>query len=171
MTTLKRICICSPYYSPLPCAAAMLAATPFPRGSGANLAVTGFVVGTHSDQLLLSSHSSLVPAMGGESRFERALVISKHEMTHFQSRCKRVDHSIRANHHQPRRCKTRGKGALPLYPPPPQGNRRYLDQNQTVGCQYSGKFVLERLGCCNFIVSLHGSLIRLPYRSGTGCKN
>ena len=39
MTTLKRICICSPCHSPLPFAAAMLAATPFPRGSGANLAV------------------------------------------------------------------------------------------------------------------------------------
>ena len=57
MTTLKRICICSPYYSPLPFAAAMLAATPFPRGSGANLAVAGFVVGTLSDQLLPSPQS------------------------------------------------------------------------------------------------------------------
>jgi hypothetical protein len=60
------------YYSPLPLAAAMLAATPFPHGeanpydltyetyfgSGANLAVAGFVVGTLSDQLLPSGHSS-----------------------------------------------------------------------------------------------------------------
>jgi hypothetical protein len=37
---------------------AMLAATPFPRGSGAKLAVAGFVIGTHSDQLLPSGHSS-----------------------------------------------------------------------------------------------------------------
>ena len=58
MTTLKRICICSPYYSPLPFAATMLEATPFPHGSGANLAVAGFVVGTLSDQLLPSGHSS-----------------------------------------------------------------------------------------------------------------
>src|SRR3984957_16229315 len=58
MTTLKRFCICSPYYSPLTFAAAMLAATRFPRGSGANLAVAGFVVGTLSDKLLPSGHSS-----------------------------------------------------------------------------------------------------------------
>jgi hypothetical protein len=58
MTTLKRICLCSPYYSPLPFAAAMLAATPFPHGSGANLAVAGFV------PVIVRR----VPAMGGEIR-------------------------------------------------------------------------------------------------------
>ena len=50
--------LCSPYYSPWPFAATMLAATPFPHGSGANLAVAGFVVGTLSDQLLPSGHRS-----------------------------------------------------------------------------------------------------------------
>ena len=44
--------------SPLPFAAVMLAAAPFPHGTGANLAVAGFVVGTLSDQLLPPGHSS-----------------------------------------------------------------------------------------------------------------
>ena len=36
----------------------MLADTPWPHGSGATLAVAGFVVGTLFDQLLPSGHSS-----------------------------------------------------------------------------------------------------------------
>ena len=44
--------------SPLPLAALMLAAAPSPRGSCANLAVAGFVVGTLSDQSSPSSHGS-----------------------------------------------------------------------------------------------------------------
>src|SRR5436305_15176427 len=54
MTTLTRICMCSPVLFTL--AALMLAAASSPHGSCANLAVAGFVVGTLSDQLLPSSH-------------------------------------------------------------------------------------------------------------------
>src|SRR5260370_24673779 len=84
MTTLKRICICSPYYSPLPFAATMLAATPFPHGSGANLAVAGFVVGTLSDQLLPSGHSSYGTRHGIRDSFERVLLSINNHFSSFQ---------------------------------------------------------------------------------------
>ena len=58
ITTLTRVCICSPCYLLLPFAAVMLAAAPSPHGSGANLAIAGFVVRALSDQSLPSSHGS-----------------------------------------------------------------------------------------------------------------
>src|SRR5260370_26064738 len=84
LTTLKRICICSPYYSPLPFAASMLAATPFPHGSGANLAVAGFVVGTLSDRLLPSGCSSYGTCHGRRDSFERVLLSINNHFNSFQ---------------------------------------------------------------------------------------
>lgn len=58
VTTLTRVCICSPCYSPWPLAALMLAAAPSPRGFDANLAVAGFVVGTFHNKSLPSRYGS-----------------------------------------------------------------------------------------------------------------
>ena len=66
MTALKRICICSPYYSPLPLAATMLAAAPFPHGSGANLAVAGSLSERSLTSCCLPAIVRRVLAMGDE---------------------------------------------------------------------------------------------------------
>ena len=62
----------------------MLAATPFPHGSGANLAVAGFVVGTLSDQLLPSGHSSQGTRHGRRDSFERVLLSINNHFSGFQ---------------------------------------------------------------------------------------
>src|SRR5260221_4679082 len=84
MTTLTRVCICSPYYSPLPFAAVMLAAAPSPHGSSANLAVAGFVVRALSDQSLPSSHGSEGTRHGRRGSFESVLLSMNSHFNSFQ---------------------------------------------------------------------------------------
>src|SRR6202035_1943699 len=68
LTTLTRICICSPCYQPWALTALMLADAPWPRGSDADLSIAGYVVGALYTGRCLPAIAPRVLIMGDEVR-------------------------------------------------------------------------------------------------------
>ena len=68
LTTLTRVRICSPYYSPWPLAALMLADAPWPHGCGANLWLRDSLSERFMTSCFLPATARRVLAMEGEVR-------------------------------------------------------------------------------------------------------